>query len=359
MKKWLGTLAGSLVIALTGLTAAHAQSAAKPQVVRIGFATPGVGNDPVRTGGYNLALAYTDGSLEADLAKDGIRVEYKFFKGAGPAVNEALANKQLDFALQGDLPSLLHRASGIKTKIVLGSNVRANVYLAVPPGSDIQRIEDLKGKRVAVFKGTNLHLVVVRALAARGLKENDVKLINMETASSTAALINKDVDAAFGWVNLFGPHSKGQARIIWRSSDDSLKFTRQAALLVTEEFAQQYPKVVQQVVKSVVKSSRQYSDESRRAELFALWGKAEFPDGVWREDSLGKPLKAILSPLLDPFLVARYKDAVDEAFDLKLIRSKVEIDSWFDRRYLNAALKELNQESYWPAYGADGRLLSN
>ena len=63
-----------------------------------------------------------------------------------------------------------------------------------------------------------------------------------------------------------------------------------------------------------------------------------------------------LSPLLDPFLVARYKDASDEAFRLKLIRSKPEIDSWFDRRFLNAALKAQKLEGYWPEYAADGNL---
>ena len=40
----------------------------------------------------------------------------------------------------------------------------------------------------------------------------------------------------------------------------------------------------------------------------------------------------------------------------ELIRKKPEIDSWFDRRYLNAALKELKLEAYWPVYGANGDL---
>ena len=71
------------------------------------------------------------------------------------------------------------------------------------------------------------------------------------------------------------------------------------------------------------------------------------------------PLRVRLSPLLDPFLVARYKDATDEAFRLKLIRSKPEIDTWFDRRFLNAALKGQKLEGYWPEYAADGNLASS
>ena len=57
--------------------------------------------------------AYTDGGLEEEFKKDGVKVQWTFFKGAGPAVNEALVNKQLDFAWQGDLPSIVHRASDV------------------------------------------------------------------------------------------------------------------------------------------------------------------------------------------------------------------------------------------------------
>jgi len=93
--------------------------------------------------------------------------------------------------------------------------------------------------------------------------------------------------------------------------------------------------------------------------LPALWGKAEMPEKYWREDFIGQPVRVRLSPLLDPFLVARYKDAASEAFSLRLTRSKPEIDSWFDRRFLNAALKELKLEGYWPEYDASGELVGN
>ncbi|PIF27217.1 sulfonate transport system substrate-binding protein [Acidovorax sp. 56] len=337
----------------------HAQAPAQPtlQTIRIGVATGGVGSDPVRHGGTSAALAYTDGAVEEEFKKDGIKVQWIFFKGAGPAVNEALVNKQLDFAWQGDLPSVVHRASDVKTKIILGSGVRTGLYLAVPPDSPIQRLEDLKGRKVAVFKGTNLHLAAVRALADKGLSERDVKLVNLDLPSADAALATKDIDAAFGYVNVFALHDKGLAKVVWSASADSYKYTRQTVLLVTDDFAARHPQAVQRVVTTVLRYAHKYSDESRRADLFALWGKAEYPEKVWREDFIGQPLKVRLSPLLDPFLVARYKDAADEAYKLKLIRKKPEIESWFDRRYLQAALKELKLEGHWPVYAAGGELL--
>ncbi len=73
---------------------------------------------------------------------DGIRVEWVFFKGAGPAVNEALTNRQLEVAFQDDLPSIIGRAAGLKTKLIAAIGMRSNIYLAVSPDSPIQRVED-------------------------------------------------------------------------------------------------------------------------------------------------------------------------------------------------------------------------
>ena len=345
----------SLGAALALFAATLPALAQTPSVIRIGVATGGVGTPP-RTGSSTTGLVNAQGLLEKEFAKDNIKVEWIFFKGAGPAVNEALVNHQLDFAWQGDLPSIVHRAGGVKTRIIAGSGVRNGMYLGVPPDSAITKLEDLKGKRVAVFKGTNLHLAAVRALAAHGLKEGDLKLINLDTAAAQAALTTKDIDAAFGYVELFLLRDKGVAKVVWSAAQDSYRYTRQTVLLVDDGFATKQPQIVQRVVDTVVKTARAYSEEAQRGELFAQWGKAEFPEKIWREDFIGQPLRVRLSPLLDPFLVQRYKDSAEQALALKLVRGKAEIDNWFDRSFLDAALRELKLENYWPVYEANGEV---
>lgn len=340
------------------LAFASASLAQAPAVIRIGIATGGVGTPP-RTGGSTVGLVNAEGALEKEFEKDGVKIEWVFFKGAGPAVNEALVNRQLDFAWQGDLPSILHRAGGVETRILLGSGVRTGLYLGVPKGSPIRRLEDLRGKRVAVFKGTNLHLAALRALAARGLKESDLRLVSLDLPGAQAALATRDIDAAFGYVELFALRDRGLAEVVWSAAQDSLRYTRQTALLVTDDFARRHPQLVQRVVTTVVRTAWTYSDEQQRARLFAQWGKAELPEAYWREDFVGQPLRVRLSPLLDPFLVARYREAAEGALALKLVRGRPEIDSWFDRRYLDAALRQLKLEGYWPEYGADGELVGS
>src|SRR5438445_1052384 len=150
--KSISRIAIAAVVLWAATLAPNAQAQSASPTIRIGVATGGVGTPP-RTGSSTVGLVNSQGLLEKEFAGDNIKVEWIFFKGAGPAVNEALVNHQLDFAWQGDLPSIVHRAGGVKTRIIVGSGVRTGLYLGVPPDSAIAKIEDLKGKRVAVLKG--------------------------------------------------------------------------------------------------------------------------------------------------------------------------------------------------------------
>jgi sulfonate transport system substrate-binding protein len=185
---------------------------AEPLTVRFGFASVGADNRPF-AGGSPAATAHAGHYVDDALSDEpDIKVEWYFFKGAGPAVNEAIANGQLDFAWQGDLPSVIARASGLKTKILLANGAHAPMYLAVPVGSPITSVRELRGRKVAIFRGTNNHLAVVKVLAANGLAERDLQVLNMDNATTSAALASKDVDAAFGNFPLISLNEIGRAR---------------------------------------------------------------------------------------------------------------------------------------------------
>ncbi|QBE63792.1 ABC transporter substrate-binding protein [Pseudoduganella lutea] len=330
------------------VTAAHAVAAA-PAVIRVGVASPAHGSPP-GISGSSIAVAHATGAIEQEFKPDNVKIEWYFFKGAGPAVNEALSNRQLDFAFQGDLPSIIGKAAGLKTRLILATGIRAHIYLAVPPESTIRSVKDLKGKRVAFFKGTNGQLPIDRLLAAHGLTEKDLRVVNLDTATSQAALTTKDIDAVFGGYDLIKLRDKGVARIVYTSKGDSPVFTRQSHMLVTDEFAQKYPEQTRRFVKAVVKAARWSSDDANREEVFRMWartGTAKLEH--WKEDYEGQPLRTRLSPLFDPFLTERYKDAVEHAYEFRLIRRKFPVDTWIDRSFLDAALKELKLENYWAA----------
>ncbi|SAK95649.1 nitrate ABC transporter substrate-binding protein [Caballeronia arationis] len=341
-----------------GVIASATAFAAGPDVVKIGVAQQGTGDPPV-FGGSPAATAQLQHRVEDALKTDGTKVEWIFFKGAGPAVNEALANKQIDFAYQGDLPAVLGRANGLKTHLLVASNVRAGVYLAVPPDSDIKGVKDLKGKRVGIFRGTNLQLVADNVLKENGLTERDLRVINLDSAAAQAALASKGVDAVFLDYNLFKLQRQGLAKIVYASRDGGLQLTRQAHLLVLEDFERAHPEIVQKVVTSVVQASQWSSDETNRSALFELWSKSGVPAESWQSEYANQQLKDRSSPLIDPFLVARYQAVADDALRLNLIRQPVSVNGWFEPKYLDEALKTLKLQAYWPRFDASGKPIAS
>ncbi|MGY2047891.1 ABC transporter substrate-binding protein [Methylobacterium sp. JK268] len=349
-------LTRGLVLALALLLPAAAF--AEPVTIRFGFASIGVDNRPF-AGGSTAALAHAEHYVE-DALKDepGVTVAWSFFKGAGPAVNEAFANGQLDFALQGDLPSVIGRASGLKTKILLATEAHAPTYLAVPADSSIASVKDLKGKKVAIFRGTNLHLAAVKILAANGLSERDLQVINLDIAGANAALASRNVDAVFGNHPLIALVEQGAAKIVYSTKGDDPSLERQAAVLVTEAFEAAHPRLVAKVVEALVRAAAWASNEANREALIAVWTRNGIAASVYRYDLDGQSLAQRTSPLIDPFLIEQYRVQAQQAKAYGLVRRDVDVHGWFEPRYLEQALKDLGLEKTWTRLGTDGRPLS-
>ena len=349
-RRFLTMLAAGLA-----LSVAAGPARAEPlTTVRIGVATAGGGN-PISWGGSPGSVARLNGWLEDAFKADGIKVEWLFFKGAGPAVNEALSNKQIDFAYHGDLPSVVGRANGLKTRILLISGARNNLYIVTPPDSDIKSIEDLKGKRVSIFRGTNGHLVANNLLAAHGLQERDIKGINLDTGSAQAALASKGVDAAFGGPEFFKLRDQGLVKIVYSTQGQDPSFTRQAHLHVRDAFATEHPEAVQRVVDVFVRAAAWASDENNRDALFKLWARSGTPYDSYVAEFKDQQLAIRNSPLIDDFIIGRYKAVVRDALKLRLIRREVSVDDWFDPSFLRNALKKQGLTHRWTTFDVTGR----
>lgn len=328
--------------------------AAGLDTLRIGVATAGGGN-PITWGGSPGSVARLNNWVEDAFKNTGIKIQWLFFKGAGPAVNEALSNKQLDFAYHGDLPSVVGRSNGLKTRILLISGARNNLYLVTPTGSDIQSIEGLKGKRVAIFRGTNGHLVAVNLLAAHGLAEHDIKGINLDTGSAQAAIASHGVDAAFGGMEYFKLRDQGIAKIVYSTQGKDPSFTRQAHLHVRDEFAARNPRETQTVVDVFVRAAAWASEEKNRTALFKLWARSGTPYASYVAEFENQSLATRNSPLVDDFIVGRYKAVVRDALKMRLIRRDVDVDHWFDTSFLQQALKTQGLEKRWTYFAANGQ----
>jgi sulfonate transport system substrate-binding protein len=329
-----------------GLQPAIARAEEKPSVIRIANPGVGIGGRPVVAYGA-WSLVHIKGQLEEEFKPDGIQIKWTFARGAGPAVNEQFANNLADISHLGDLPSIIARAGGLKTKALAASGL-TNLYIAVPADSPVQSVKDLVGRKLAVFKGTCIHLAANRILASQGLAEKDLRTINMDQVTTLAALTTKDVDAAIGGSELLSLKERGAIRIIYSTKGDP-RYTCNSTIVVAEPFLQRYPSIVKRILRTYVRAAKWLTDsESNPTDVFNLFTKSGIPFSSFKSDWVGDSFKVKVSPLVDGYLKARYKASIQDALKFGLIRKDFDVDSWFDDRLLNEVLKEEGLVGYWP-----------
>jgi sulfonate transport system substrate-binding protein len=349
----IGLLASGLS---TAFASRSARAAAAPSVIRIGYPSVGIGNRPI-VGGTPPSTVHLRGLLEEEFKAEGVKIQWNFLRGAGPAVNELFANGLADFGFGlGDLPSIIGHAGGLKTRVLAAGGIRQNTYLAVPSDSSVTSIKELRGKKVAFQKGTNLQLAIAKILDANGITEKDIRALNMDNSTAKTALITKDVDAMFGQNDLLALRDQGTAKIIFTTRDSDPRFLRHSSLVASQEFIDKYPDITHRVVKNLVLAGKWISDqEAAPAPVYQLWSKSGTPFSNYKEDYQGSSLKLKASPLIDDYFSAQYRKAITDSLRFGLIKNEFSFDSWVEPRFLKQVLKEQNLESYWRQYDNTGK----
>ncbi|WP_377295208.1 sulfonate ABC transporter substrate-binding protein [Rhizobium sp. SG2393] len=179
-----GLLAGTAVLPLVGAKAAFADE----KVVRIGFQKYGT-----------LVLLKGKGLLEKKLAAIGYTVQWTEFP-AGPQLLEGLNVGAVDFGSTGETPPIFAQAAGAPLVYVAHEPpAPRGEAILVPKDSPIKTVADLKGKTVALNKGSNVHYLLVKALEEAGLAYTDIKVSFLPPADGRAAFERGAVDAWVIW----------------------------------------------------------------------------------------------------------------------------------------------------------------
>lgn len=213
--------------------------------------------------------------LEEDLAKDKIKVEWVQSLGSNKAL-ELLNSRSIDFGSTAGAAALIGKANGNPITSVYVYSQPEWTALVTGAKSSIQKVEDLKGKRVAVTRGTDPHIFLLRALDRFGLSPKDVELVQLQHPDGRAALEKGDVDA---WAGL-DPHmaktelEKG-SRLFFREPS----FNSYGVLNVRSAFAKDYPSYVERVL-SIYEKGRQWSLQHPEELKQVLVKEAKLTDAV-------------------------------------------------------------------------------
>src|ERR1700684_4594498 len=184
------------------------------------------------------------GLLEKEFAKDGISIVWVQSAGSNKAL-EFLNAGSIDFGSTAGSAALVAKVNGNPIKSIYVFSRPEWTALVTTKDSRISSVADLRGKRVAVTRGTDPHIFLVRALLGAGLSEKDITPVLLQHADGKTALIRGDVDA---WAGL--DPMMAQAEI----EDGARLFFRNPAantwgiLNVREPFLKDHPDVVRRVL---------------------------------------------------------------------------------------------------------------
>lgn len=299
------------------------------ELKQIRIAVPDLSAGTQHSGGGITDVLQQQQLLEKAFAADGISIQWNYFKGAGPVINEAFANGQVDFAYLGDLAAIIGKANGVDTRLVAATARGVKHYLGVVPGSGIKTLQDLKGKRVAVFRGTATQLSFDAALASQGLSEKDLKVINLDFSAAIAALAARQIDATWGSTGISALADRGLAELPLNTRDLGGAGNVQAVLVAAGAFVDAYPAVVEKFVAAQQPAVQWLTDDANKDAYIQLVSeRASYPPAILQRDLSQERLSAVFDSTLDPDFLARLQASVDLAAQQRLIRKPFKVDQW-------------------------------
>jgi sulfonate transport system substrate-binding protein len=256
-------LASALLVGMLPSTALFA--ADKPSTINVDWAT----YNPVSM------LLKQKGWLEDEFKKDGIAIRWVQTLGSNKAL-EFLNAGSIDFGSTAGSAALVGKINGNPIKSIYVYSQPEWTALVTRKDTKIQKIEDLKGKRVAVTRGTDPHIFLVRALQSVGLTEKDIVPVLLQHPDGKTALIRGDVDA---WAGLDPMMAQAEvqdgARLFYRNKAANTW----GILNVREEFLKDHPDLVKRVL-AVYEKARKYSLANYNEERAAFQAATKLPNEV-------------------------------------------------------------------------------
>ncbi len=284
-----------------------AQAPQSPRVLRIGNQKGA------------LTLLKGRGLLEKRLAPLGVSVTWTEFN-AGPVQLEALNVGSIDFGDVGEAPPIFAQAAGAPLAYVAATVPRpAAEAVLVPKGSAIKTVTDLKGKKVALNKGSNVHYFIVKLAERAGLKYADLSLVFLSPPDARAAFEKGSVDAWVIWDPFLAAAEQTLgARIL---ADGSGVVGNRGYYFSSLNYAAKNQDVLSLVIEEINKLD-QWAVANKSAyasELAGLWG---LPKSVV-DVSMGRAAYGT-GPITKAILAEQQKIA-DTFFALKLIPKAIQV----------------------------------
>jgi sulfonate transport system substrate-binding protein len=267
----------------------------------------------------SLNVVKAQGTFDRELAQRGLKVQWTQFP-AGPQLLEGMNVGSIDIGHAGEAPPIFAQAAGTPF-VYLGSQPPYPVgeAILVPKNSPIKTLADLKGKRIALNKGSNVHYLLLKVLEKAGLKYQDVQVAFLPPADARAAFDGGKVDAWAIWDPfLTVGQAATEARIL---SDGEGLVANREFFFATRRFAEAHPEIIQALTSAI-----------DRAAAWAKEKPAEVAAYLARDVGVDAKLLEVITRRqpwgfhpIDAAVLADQQAIADAFFQLGLIPKRIEV----------------------------------
>ena len=305
--------AKSLVLSAAVATAMMLSACSQPQeavTLNIGFQKYGI-----------LPIVKAQGALEAALKAQGVEVKWVEFP-AGPQLLEGLNVGSVVFGEAGEAPPIFAQAAN--SNLVYVANQPAaplGEALIVQKDSQIKTVDDLKGKRIALNKGSNVHYLLLKLLEKHQLSLGDIEVVYLPPSDARAAFERGSVDAWVIW-DPFLAAAEHQIGARTLATGENLVSNHQF-YLADRQFATQHPEILNTVVNTLNTTTQWVkNNQSDAAQLL------QQPTGLELE-VLNQSIRRMgfgVSPI-SPEVAKQQQYVADAFYQQKLIPKRIDIQT--------------------------------
>ncbi|MGG3890623.1 aliphatic sulfonate ABC transporter substrate-binding protein [Metabacillus fastidiosus] len=286
-----------------------------------------------------LVLAKQKQWFEEEFAKHNAKVNWVEVQGGQPQFDAILTNR-LDLAVTGNTPVITAQISNIPFKeIAIGSTGSKNVALLLPKNSVIKELKELKGKKIAVAKGTAAYDILFRLLDKSGLKAGDVEIIQLNPDEAKAAFISGSVDAwSIGEPYLSTAVVDDGAIVL--ADGSTIDYVSPAFHVARTKFTEEHPELVTAYLK-VLEKTLTWQNENLDEAVKVYSESTKLNENV--VESVIKNVSFATLPVSDKYVKAQ-QELAKFLFNEKAVNKIVDPSEVVDNTFINEALKDAKSD---------------
>jgi sulfonate transport system substrate-binding protein len=278
--------------------------------------------------GDQLFLSQTMLELSGQLTAIPYKIEWGAFS-AGPPLLEAITADAIDIGGVGDAPPVFALSSGSSLKIVAAWRSRPEFHaIIVPSASKLHDVGELRGKKVAVAKGSAAHYVLLEALRRSALTIADIQPVFLSPSDAQAAFSQGAVDAWAVW----DPFVTNNVRSGARRLTDPKDLAEPLGFQVTSDRVLQDPRKVAAIGDFIhrLRVSRNWANEHRDVWSARYAALTKLPPDVARETM--EHYTPRYAPI-DASVTSAEQKLADAFTDAHVLPSKLDVSKLFDDRF--------------------------